>query len=775
MKYLGTIVLLMCLMEPIRSQVYKSPAEEVNPYIGTAHCRWFHFTPGAVPFGMAKPGPSTNGSLGNKYGWEAVGYDYRDSTIEGFPNFHEFQVGGIVFMPTTGKLITIPGKPDQSNIGYRSRFDRQNEEARPGYYAVLLKDYNIKAELTATKRVAIHRYTFPKGESSYILFDIGNRQGESGVVKNAKVYLSNDGRVEGFVETLPEYVHKYQRGGSVKMFFSAVLDKMPMEVGTFRKENIHHGARVIEGPGSGMFLKFTTTSEEQITIKAGLSYTSIENARANLQEEAATINFEEAKLAASKSWNELLGKISIEGGKPNDREKFYTGLYHALLGRGLASDVNGAYPKNDGNIGTIPMGVDNKPIHNHYNTDAVWGAFWNLTPLWALVYPSYYSDFIKSQLLVYKDAGWLGDGIANSRYVSGVGTNFVSLIMAGAYMYGIRDFDIQLAYEAARKNELEWKNRPLGAGKEDVEQFVKNGFVGFENPPSGEANFAGSHTLEYSFSSFAVGQWARALNKKRDYVLLNNLSKGWEKLFDSNTGFIRPKYKGGSFIENFNPTQPWRGFQEGNAWQYTFYVPHTPKALIKKVGRDEFNHRLDSIFNIAQSVIFGGGKTIDAFAGLQSLYNHGNQPCLHIPWLFNYSGKPWLTQKWVRSICNEFYGNGGVHGYGYGQDEDQGQLGAWFVMAAIGLFDVQGGGMLKPEMQLSSPLFPKIRITLDTNYYNGKSLVVNSNHSNPQNIYIQTASFNGKRIMQPSIRFEQLTNGGVIEYSLGSTPSRLWK
>ena len=214
-------------------------SQYVEPRIGTAHCRWFHFTPGAMPFGMAKPAPSTNGHIGNKSGWEATGYDYRDQSIEGFPCLHEFQIGGIVLMPTTGSLKTIPGAVDDSTgMGYRSRFDRADEIATAGYYSVLLKDYSIRAELTATPRVAIQRYTFPAGEDSRILFDIGNRQGESGAVRDAKITFTEDGRIEGWVITEPEYVRKYQPGASVPLYFSAVLDKAPVGYGAFNGADI---------------------------------------------------------------------------------------------------------------------------------------------------------------------------------------------------------------------------------------------------------------------------------------------------------------------------------------------------------------------------------------------------------------------------------------------------------------------------------------------------------------------------------------------------------
>lgn len=766
MKKIG--ILLITLLYLNSSLAQTSPIDEVEPRIGTAHCRWFHFAPGALPFGMAKPGPSTNGHLGNKDGWEATGYDYRDNSIEGFPNFHEFQLGGIVFMPTTGKLVTTPATVSNSLAGYRSTFERSTEIAKPGYYSVLLKDYKVKAEVTATKRVAFHRYTFPATDAANILFDIGNQQGESGRVKEAKVYMTEDGRIEGYVVTLPEYIQKYQRGADARMYFSAVLNKKPTTVGVFRGNEIFPNKSSMEGIGSGLYLRFSTNDQEAITIKAGLSYTSIENARLNLREEAQNLDFDQAHQQATLVWSDYLGRINIEGGLAKDRQKFYTGLYHALLGRGLASDVNGAYPKNDGSIGQIALDAQGKPQHQHYNTDAIWGAFWNLTQLWALAYPEYYSDYIKSQLLVYSDAGWLGDGIASSKYVSGVGTNFVGLIIAGAYMYGIRDFDIEKGYAASLKNELAYQNRPLGAGKDDVERFVKYGYVDHIDVDSlnREPSFSGSHTLEYSFSTYAVAQWAKALGKKQDYQQLIGLSKGWEKLFDPKTKLVRPKLKNGKFIDNFNPGQPWRGFQEGNAWQYTFYVPHQPDALVSKIGKTLFASRLDSIFSISQKSIFGGGQTIDAFAGLQGLYNHGNQPCLHIPWLFNYTHKPELTQKWVRAICNEFYGNEGIHGYGYGQDEDQGQLGAWYVLGAMGLFDVQGGAAEKPTMQLSTPLFDKITIRLNQQYYQGKTFSIITKNNQPDKIYIKQVKYNGKLLKHPSLLFEEITKGGVLEYSV---------
>lgn len=748
-------------------------SQYVEPRIGTAHCRWFHFTPGAMPFGMAKPAPSTNGHIGNKSGWEATGYDYRDQSIEGFPCLHEFQIGGIVLMPTTGPLKTIPGAVDDSTgIGYRSRFDRTDEIATAGYYSVLLKDYSICAELTATPRVAIQRYTFPAGEDSHILFDIGNRQGESGAVRDAEITFTEDGHIEGWVITEPEYVRKYQPGASVPLYFSAVLDKVPVGFGAFNGADIRPDERKATGVGAGLYLTFRTQDQESVTAKVGLSYTSVENARLNRETEAATLTFDEAREISRQTWEEYLGRIRVETPAREDKVKFYTGLYHALLGRGLASDVNGAYPRNDGSVGQIPL-KDGKPVHNLYNTDAAWGAQWNLTQVWALAYPEYYSDYISSHLLVYKDAGWLADGIANSRYVSGVGTNLLSTIIAGAYQCGIRDFDVNTAYEACLKNELDGENRPLGAGKIDTRYFVEYGYVPHLDKGDGPDEafmFSASHTLEYAYSAWAVAQWAKQLGKTDDYNRLMDLSKGWERIYDPSCNFVRPKKKDGTFIEDFNPMQVWRGFQEGNAWQYTFYVPHDAKGLVAKVGADVFNHRLDSIFTVSRKLIFSGGTEVGAFAGLQTLYNQGNQPCLHISWMFNEAGRPSLTQKWVRAILNEFYGTDGIHGYGYGQDEDQGQLGAWYVISSLGLFDMKGLTDQALSFALGSPLFDKITIRLNDRYYKGKEFVIETRNNSKQNDYVQSMDLNGKPLTDTRIPFSEIVQGGHLVLEMGNQP-----
>lgn len=778
MKRLCFLVICMSIIMGCSTSTSSTKAlvDYVDPNIGTAHCRWFFYTPAAIPFGMAKLAPSTDAHLGNPGGWQAVGYDFRHTSIEGFANFHEFQVGGVVFAPTVGELQTVPGELENPDGGYRSRFDKKDEVAAPGYYSVLLKDYGVKAELTAMKRVGFHRYTYPKTELANLIFDIGNKQGESGEVKDAEVQYFEDGRVEGYVITSPVYVNIYQKGADVRMYFSAVLNKKPVQVGTFVKDVVNPGKHQEKGPGAGLYMTFSTEEQEAVEVKVGLSYTSIENARFNRETEAADVTFDQAKKNATDVWNESLSRIYVEGGKETDKVKFYTGLFHALLGRGLASDANGYYPKNNGTVGRIALDEEGNPVHQHYNTDAIWGGFWNLTQLWSLAYPEYYSDWIKSQLLVYQDAGWLGDGIACSKYVSGVGTNFTSLAIAAAYNCGIRDFDVQQGYEAALKNEVEWRGRLEGAGKMDVRQFVERGYSPYEKrfdmvTREEGSGFGASHTMEYSFSSFAVSQFAKHLGKEDDYKLLSDLSNGWKNLYDPETCLIRPKDTKGNFLEDFNPLAPWKGFQEGNAVQYTFYVPHQIDELVDLVGQETFNNRLDSIFLLSQKNIFGGGKEVDAFAGLKTVYNHGNQPNLHISWLFNFSGKPYLSQKWVRAILDEFYGLEGIHGYGYGQDEDQGQLGAWYVMSALGLFDVKGLTEIDPKFQIGAPLFDKVTVRLNKDYYPGEKFVIEAKKQAVGDCYLQDISLNNRPQDTVQLPFSEVVKGGKLVLGLGASPN----
>ena len=774
MRSIKFYVILLLIVNFLHCQ--KQPVDYVDPQIGSVHGRWFFYTPAALPFGMAKLAPHTN-AYNSAGSWGPTGYDDRHLSIEGFGHFHEFQIGGVVFMPTIGDIKTTPGTLKNPDDGYRSRFIKTEEISAAGYYSVVLKDYNIKAELTATNRVGFHRYTFPKNDKANLIIDIGHKQGESSDVTDAYAKWINDTEIEGYVETNPEYVKFCDPGKRVKMYFYAKLNKKPTSVGSFIDSKQFQSSET-KGVNNGLFLTFSMEQNETLEIQTGLSYTSTENAKLNLELEASGKSFDDVRKAAKEIWNKKLSRIQIDGGIKKDRVKFYTGLYHALLGRGLASDLKGTYPKVDGEIGQIPLDNKGMPIYNHYNSDGIWGGFWNLSQLWALAYPEYFSNYIQSNIDFYKNRGWLHDGVANGVYTNGVQTNFQGLLIASAYNAGIHDFDVNTAYKAALKNELDYKGRNLGNGKYDLSYFVKNKYIPYKDTVISNGwvfNFGASHTLEYSFSSYAVAQLAKKLDKTTDYNKLIEQAGYYKNLFDVETKFIRPKNEDGSFIENFDPMKAWDGFQEGNAYQYTWYVPHDPKGLIDLVGLDLFNERLESMFLNAQKSMFGGGsEEIHSFSGVEKLYNHGNQPCLHNAWLFNYSGKPWLSQKWLRTICNEFYGIEPLHGYGIGQDEDQGQLGAWYVMASIGLFDVQGHTSSRPSFQFGSPLFDKVIILLNSKYYTGKQLIIETKNQDSENMYIQSASWNGKPFEKNWLYRDELMKGGKLIFTMGSKPNKNW-
>lgn len=765
---------------------HRSLISYVKPGIGTAHSRWFFYTPAAAPQGMIKLAPSTNGHFGNASGWEAVGYDPRDPTMEGFVLFHEWQLGGVLVTATNGPLHTKPGDTTgiaagKKYIGYRSRYSHQKEQASPGYYQVTLDDYQIKAALTATKHVGFLKFTFPGGDrkksGARIILDIGSKQGESGEVRDAWVKMTDDTHFEGYVSTFPKYLKTNDPGGQVDMYIYGEISEQPESVGSFNGEGVHKGQRQGSGKGAGLYLQLSDkrSAGKPVEVKIGGSYTSIKNARNNFNREAAGLSFDQAKAATQRIWEKKLGAVKVVSRNEKRKVKFYTGMFHALLGRGVASDVSGDYPKGNGLVGHIPKDADGHLKYEAINTDAIWGGYWNLTQLWALAYPDYYRDFVYTQLAQYQNRGWFADGLVNGQYASGVGTNFVGLAIAAAYQCGLlKDAskkELSLAYAAVRKNELGWENRPVGAGKEDIAIFLDSGYVPFidsgKSTPRG-SNFSASHTLEYGFGAYAAAEMAARLGKSKDQQLFLKYAAGWRKLFDSSLQLIRPKDISGKFIENYDPYQPWRGFQEGNGMQYTFFVPQNPEGLIRAMGKDSFNYRLNQLFKHSEQQAFGGGKEINAFSGVKAVYNHGNQPDMQMSWLFNFSGKPWLTQKWTRAICDQFYGAERIHGYGYGQDEDQGQLGSWLVMSSLGLFDVKGFTDARPVIEFGSPAFDTATVQLG----NGGTLIITTQADSDADIYIQSAKWNGQPLHNAWMYRDELMKGGHLEFIMGDQPNK---
>lgn len=757
----------------------KMPVDWVDTQLGATHCRWFFYTPAALPFGMAKLAPTTDayGSIGS---WLPNGYDDRHTSIEGFAHLHEFQLGGIVTMPTVGTLKTLPGTLDNPDIGYRSRFDKATEHATPGFYGVTLSDYDIKVELTATQRVGYHRYTYPQADTARILFDIGHPQGESAKVVDTYIrYEPSEHALKGFLECYPVYATFSDKGNTVKSYFYARLPQKVTSFGTYRDSISYPDSTQISGIGTGMYIEFPTAAHEVVEMQVGLSFTSVDNAKLNLDKETADRNFDQVKADARKIWNDKLSRIEVEGGTDADKTKFYTALYHALLGRGVSNDIDGSYITNNKKTAKIPCGKEGVPLYSHHNTDGIWGGFWNLTQVWTLAYPEVMESYVRSTLDFSRHTGgWLHDGEAAGVYTNGVQTNFQGLVASAAYLSGIIKDDSDYLWKVVYQNEVGYENRPDGAGRYDNGEFIKKGYVPLHDyvlPNGWVTNFGASHTLEYCFAAYAASQLAEALGKMAEAEQLKKYADGYKLLFDNETGYMRPREESGEFMKDFDPMKAWLGFQEGNAVQYTWYVPHDVAGLIDLVGKEEFNRRLENTFQMASKTLYGGKPDeFDSFSGIEQLYNHGNQPCLHNVWLFNYSGKPWMTQRYTRDICNVFYGTEPTHGYGYGQDEDQGQLGAWYVLAAMGLFDVQGGTNQRPTMQIGSPLFDRITIHLNRNYYSGETFSIITADNSPKSCYIQEAELNGEPLQKCFISLKDIQKGGILSLTMGQQPNEKW-
>lgn len=757
----------------------KMPVDWVDTQLGATHCRWFFYTPAALPFGMAKLAPTTDayGSIGS---WLPNGYDDRHTSIEGFAHLHEFQLGGIVTMPTVGTLKTLPGTLDNPDIGYRSRFDKATEHATPGFYGVTLSDYDIKVELTATQRVGYHRYTYPQADTARILFDIGHPQGESAKVVDTYIrYEPSEHALKGFLECYPVYATFSDKGNTVKSYFYARLPQKVASFGTYRDSITYPDSTQISGIGTGMYIEFPTVANEVVEMQVGLSFTSVDNAKLNLDKETSDRNFDQVKADARKIWNDKLSRIEVEGGTDADKTKFYTALYHALLGRGVSNDIDGSYITNNKKIAKILCGNEGVPLYSHHNTDGIWGGFWNLTQVWTLAYPEVMESYVRSTLDFSRHTGgWLHDGEAAGVYTNGVQTNFQGVVASAAYHSGIIKDDSDYLWKVVYQNEVGYENRPDGAGRYDNGEFIKKGYVPLHDyvlPNGWVTNFGASHTLEYSFAAYAASQLAESLGKKTEAEQLKRYANGCKLLFDKETGYMRPREESGEFMKDFEPMKAWLGFQEGNAAQYTWYVPHDVAGLISLVGKEEFNRRLENTFQMASKTLYGGKPDeFDSFSGIEQLYNHGNQPCLHNAWLFNYSGKPWMTQRYTRDICNVFYGIDPTHGYGYGQDEDQGQLGAWYVLAAMGLFDVQGGTNQQPTMQIGSPLFDRITIHLNRNYYSGETFSIIAADNSPKSYYIQEAGLNGEPLQKCFISLKDFQEGGILTLTMGQQPNEKW-
>jgi predicted alpha-1,2-mannosidase len=747
------LFVLLIAFAAISCSTQKEPVDYVDPFLGTSGNRWMLFPGPTMPFGMVKLSPDNT----DDYAMDA-GYEYKHNSICGFGHVHSWAMGSFLTMPCTGELLIQPGKFDGPDVGYRSPIKHENEKASPGYYSVLLEKYKIKAELTATIRGGFQRYTFPKGENGHILFDLQVPEEEKSTILEAGIKKASDTEIEGYVKRISGW-------NEYTLHFVARFNRPFESMGGWQGEQILNDVtelKVNDNLDIGAFLYFDTENEPEVLMETAISYVSTEQARSNLETELTPLNwdFDAACLSARNVWNDILNRIKVEGGTETDKVKFYTNLYRSYSARTIYSDANGKYMDMCEKVQQLDD--PNAPV---LGCDAFWMTFWNLNQLWSLITPDVSEKWAKSQLEIYDKGGWLSNGPAGVEYSSIMVAEHEIPIIVGAWQKGIRGFDAEKAYQAMREVQM----NPAHAhecggfvGNRNLFPYKEMGFVPADDGPV-------SNTLEYAYDDWCVAQMAKALGKTEDFKYFMQRAQNYRNVFDSSIGYMRPKYAGGPWLEDFTPVKSavgkednfgTRDFVEANAWQYTWFVPHDLKGLIELMGRDEFNNRLEEGFEKSRPIF------------TSEFVNHSNQPNMQAGWLFNYSGKPWLTQYWVREILDNYYGTTPFNGYP--GDEDEGQMGAWYVMSAMGLFEMDGGASTEPAYEISGPIFSKITISLDPKYYEGKEFVIEAKNSSSKNRYIQSATMNGQPLEQFWFKHADLVKGGKLVLEMGPEPNKQW-
>ena len=765
-KYVLSLLFFIAFLAiefPVNGQ---EPVDYVDPILGSQDSRWIMFPGPTMPFGMVKLSPDNQ-----ELGWKA-GYDYAIDNIAGFSHLHSWTMAGILTVPTTGPLKIKPGTEKNPERGYRSKFKHENEHAEVGYYSVLLDDYNVKAELTTTTRTGFQRYTYPKTDTARILIDLLIPSEYGFEIFYTQIKKVSDREIEGI-----SYQQSLRKANynEYTLHFVMRFDKPFRSLNGWVKEEVFRNVdQVSSGFGHkdvGVFVEFETDEGEEIMVQTGVSLVSVEQARLNLKTELDKYdwNFELVRNDAKSAWNEILSTIKVEGGSKENMIKFYTNMYRAYAGRTIWSDVNGKYVDMYEKVQQLP-----DPESPVYGSDGFWITFWNLNQLWALATPDITNKWVNSFLEISDKGGWLPKGPTGIEYSAIMVASHQNSFITGAYQKGIRNYDVNKAYNAIYKLQTtQGQAHDAGGyvGNRHLDAYTKYGFVPDETGPA-------SNTLAYAYDDWTLGQFAKALGKNKDYKHFTKRSFYYENHFDPEVGFMRRRYKDSTWVENFQPfgDVAWlgSGWVEGNAWQYTFFVPHDVNGLINLIGRDEFNKRLEEGFRTSQPHHFNsehlGSNSLDGMGVLP--INHGNQPNMQAAYLFNYSGKPWLTQKWTSEIMEKYYGTGPESGW-LG-DEDQGQMGAWFVMSAIGLFQMDGGASVKPVYEIGSPKFEKITIHLDEKYYPGGTFIIEAKSASDKNIYVQSAKFNGKELNKPWFYHSELIKGGKLTLKMGSKPNMEW-
>jgi len=734
LKYISFgILLLFCNLSFLSAQPLTNFAD---PFIGTATVG--HTYPAAtLPFGMVQVGPDT----GVK-GWEyCSGYHSPDNSIIGFSHTHlsgtgAADMGDILLMPMVGEPKFEPGTKENPGSGYRSRFTLSSEKAQPGYYAVKLDDPNILAEMTATLRVGLHRYTFPKSSQAGMIIDLDH--GMEDMTIESSINVADN-------QTLTGYRHS---SGFIKdqhIYFCARFSK-PFEKITSYIDGEKGEEKNLSGKICKIFLHFKTTKDEKVQVKVGLSTASEAGAMKNLDAEVPGWDFEKVATAAKKIWNEYLSKIEVQTITDDQKNIFYTALYHCLLSPNLVTDVNGSYRGWDGEVHTSTTG-------DLYTNFSLWDTYRASHPLYALFYPDKNVRFINSMLERYNQIGQLpiNEYGSNETYCM-IGYHSVPVI-SEAIMQDQKGFSYELAYEAMKKSAMD-DSRGIGYLK-------KYSYI----PSELESNSV-SKVLEYAYDDWCLAQVSRKLWKMDDNAYFTKRAKYFQNQFDSSTGFMRGKKAVGTWVSPFDPKAVSilnRGdFTEGNSWQYSFYVPQDVNTLIDLMGGDEkFCTKLDTLFHTTPTI--DNERAWDV-TGLIGQYAQGNEPSHHVAYLYDFAGQPWKTQQIVNQIKTTLYKSSrdGLCG-----NDDCGQMSAWYVFGTLGFYPVT------PVMDyyvIGSPSVVSAKLHLP----NGKEFVIKAANVSDKNFYIQSANLNGQVFTKSFIKYKDLQKGGSLEFNMGDAPQKKW-
>lgn len=743
----------------IRSpQKIVTPADYVDTYIGSAHSRWM-IAPGPwMPFSMVKLSPDNQNP-----GWQA-GYDPSFESIGTFSHVHEWTMAGLGTMPVNGTLKTKVGNQSYSDTtGYRSLIDKATEKTGLGYYRAFLTNYNINAELTATTRCSFQRYTFPKEKDGRVMIDLKIPAEYSFNILKASLQQVDEHTIEGYSVQQSKNVWSKDADQDYTIYFRIEFDRPVKNFGVWKNDTVMNTKHLESTTPSAMgcFAEFDTRENNIVQVRTGISYVDMEGARHNLQEEIKDRfgwSFEAVEKYNKDTWNDLLNRVRITSDDQREKMRFYTNLYRSFC-RNTFSDVDGRWVDatekiQQGGKGFVALGCD-----------AFWNTFWNLNQVWNLVAPEWSNRWVSSQLGMYNANGWLAKGPAGMEYIPVmVGEHEIPLLVS-AYQMGIRDYDVNNLYAAVTKT-VSALPEHVGnglAGNRDIEAFLKYKFV-----PADKGRF--SNTLEYAFDNWTVAQLAKALDKKEDYTVFSERGNWWKNAIDSSSGYARLRNSNGAWVTPFDPYKSGANeeYVEGNAWQLTYFVPQDVPALIKTIGKQRFVGRLTEGFKKSEPWRYNSpGDQYWDFPVVQ-----GNQQSMHFAFLFNWAGEAWQTQQWSRSIIDRYYGFGAADAY-LG-DEDQGQMSAWFVMAAIGLFQTDGGANAEPVYEIASPLFEKTVIDLRHLYRRGGQFVVEAKNASWKNKYVQKAFLNGRLLQSFKFPAKELLKGGQLVLEMGEKPNRHW-